>query len=519
MRAIVLVLLAGLASQAPPPESAGTPAAKASFEAGIAAVRSGDREKAMPLFRAAIEADPRFAAAHEQFIDGHEDVTSDLVELYRRWAAAHPDNAVYEWALAKLAGKDWRTAETHLRRAVAISPSFARAYQDLSVIAELRGENQTRVEYLKKASELSPSDAGSFFQYASAMKAIDQAASIRLLKDVAGRFPGTDRGAQGLYWAAYETTDLPAKLAIYERLRAEFAPETFSWSESGMSDFFDVLVRVDPAKARALAADMQRRIASRSEQQAWGELGAYAGALAESAALRANGDGRAAVQRLDGVKTPRGHLDPAPLTLARAAALEAAGDPTAAYASLTDVTAKTPSDELIAETTRIGGVLKKSPAAVAEDVRAMREAGAKPAPPFTLPAYADRKSVSLADYQGHVVLINFWYPSCGPCRAELPVLQRVLDKYKDRGFVILALNVLPEEADVAVPYLTRNAPGVRSLETTGEWADQAYGVRGIPSNFLLDRDGRIVFRPGVIRSPRDQRTLELQIESLLSDVR
>ena len=172
MRAIVLVLLAGLASQAPPPESAGTPAAKASFEAGIAAVRSGDREKAMPLFRAAIEADPRFAAAHEQFIDGHDDVTSDLVELYRRWAAAHPDNAVYEWALAKLAGKDWRTAETHLRRAVAISPSFARAYQDLSVIAELRGENQRRVEYLKKASELSPSDAGSFFQYASAMKAV-----------------------------------------------------------------------------------------------------------------------------------------------------------------------------------------------------------------------------------------------------------------------------------------------------------------------------------------------------------
>ena len=512
---MALGLLAVLAVQAPPPESAGTSAAKASYDAGIAAVRSGDRQKAIPLFRAAIEADPRFAAAHEQFIDSHDEGAPDLVALYGRWAAAHPDNAVYEWALAKLAGRDWRTAEIHLRRAIAVSPSFARAYLDLADIAELRGDNQARVDDLKRASELNPYDPGAFFQYASAMRAIDPAASIRLLHDVAARFPGTDRGAQALYWAAYETTDVPAKLAIYERLRAEFAPETFPWSESAMSEFFDALLAVDPAQARALASDMQRRIPSRSEQQSWQEHAAYAAALAESAALRAKGDGRGAAQRLEGVKTPRGHMDPAPLTLARAAALEAAGDPAAAYAALTDVTAKTPSDELMASMTRIGSTLKKTAAA---DLRALRDAAATPAPLFTLPAYPDRNSVSLAAYRDRVVLINFWYPSCGPCRAELPVLQRVFEKYKDRGFVILALNVLPEEADLVAPYLGKNAPGVRPLETTGEWAEQTYGVRGIPSNFLLDRNGRIVFRPGVIRSPRDQRTFELQVEALLPAV-
>ena len=49
--------------------------------------------------------------------------------------------AVYEWALSKLAGKDWNAAERHLARAIAISPAFARPYQDLSLIAELRGDN------------------------------------------------------------------------------------------------------------------------------------------------------------------------------------------------------------------------------------------------------------------------------------------------------------------------------------------------------------------------------------------
>jgi len=515
MRAVVIVLLVLLGIQAPPPESAGTAAARASYDAGIAAVRSGDRGKAIPFFRAAIDADPRFVAAHEQFIDSHDEGAPDLVALYGRWAAEHPDNPVYEWALAKLAGKDWRGAETHLQRAIAISPSFARAYADLAVLAELRGDNPKQVEYLKQATERSPSDAGYFFQYASAMKALDGAASVRLLKEVADRFPGTDRGAQGLYWAAYETTDVTARIELYERLRAAFPPEKYSWSESGMSDFFDLLVSVQPAKARALADDMQARIASRSEQQSWRDLGAYAAALADAATLRATGDGRAAVRRLDGVKTPRGHMDQAPLALARAAALDAAGDPAAAYTSLADAAATAPSDALLAEIMRMGGVLKKTPAAVAADLRAVREAGARPAPPFVLPGYPDRTNVSLADYRGLVVLVNFWYPSCAPCRAELPVLQRVLEKYKDRGFVILALNVLPEEAEMVVPYVTKNAPGIRPLQTTAEWAERSYGVRGIPSNFLVDREGRIVFTPGVIRSPREQRTFELQVESLL----
>jgi len=537
--ALLTLLLSAMVSftaaqAAPPAESPGTPEAKAAYEKGIAAVRAGNRSEAVALFRKAIDLDPRFVTAHEQFINTTEaaafaydpakragdeaaqkHASAELKTLYEGWARAHPDLAVYEWALAKLAGKDWNAADSHLQRAVAISPAFARPYQDLALIAELRGDNRGRIDYLKKASDLNPTDASYFFYYASAMKVLDPAASIRLMQQVADKFPGTERAAQGLYWAAYETTDITAKLAIYARLRAEFPPEKFSWSESGMSDLFDVLAGVDPAKARALAADMQTRITAKSEQKTWQDLGAYAAALDESAALRAKGDGKAAAQRLDGVKTLRSYMDQAPLALARAAALETAGDPAAAYTSLADVVAKTPTDALVAELTRIGGVLKKTPGTVRADVQALRDAGAKPAPAFTLPDYPDRRNVSLADYKGRVVLINFWYPSCGPCRGEFPTLQRVLDKYKDRGFVILSLNVLPEENDFVMPYMTKNHFGFRPLETTTEWADQTYGARGFPTNLLVDGAGRIVFKPGIIRSPREQRTFELQIEALL----
>jgi thiol-disulfide isomerase/thioredoxin len=113
-------------------------------------------------------------------------------------------------------------------------------------------------------------------------------------------------------------------------------------------------------------------------------------------------------------------------------------------------------------------------------------------------------------------MLNFWYPSCGPCRGEFPTLQRVLDKNKDRGFEILSLNVLPEEKAFVMPYLTKNRFTFRALETTTEWAEKTYAARGFPTNLLIDADGRIMFKPGIIRSPREQRTFELQIEALLA---
>ena len=532
---LALLAVALAAAQAPPAQSAGTPEAKTLFDAGRAADRAGDPAKAAALFRKAVDLDPRYLEAHDELIattgmaayaydaekrggdaDAKKRAEAGLTTLYDGWAAAHPDNAIYQWALSRLAGKDWNVAERHLTRATAISPAFARPYQDLALIAELRGDNARRLEYLQKAADLNPSDPSYLFHYASAMKSVDQAASLRLLQDIASRFPGTERAAQGLYWAAYETTDVPARLAIYERLRREFPPETFSWSESGMSDLFEVLVSREPAKAVTLATEMVGRITASSERKSWTELAAHALALSESAALVARGEGRAAVTRLDSAKPLPGYRDQAPFAIARAAALEASGDAPAAYAGLAAAAAKAPSDSLLDALGRTGRALGKTAAAIDADLWERRVASAKPAVAFTLPDYPDRRRVSLADYRGKVVLLNFWYPSCGPCRGEFPTLQRVLDKYRDRGFEILSLNVLPDEHAFVMPYLTKNGFTFHALETDIAWAEHAYAARGFPTNLLVDGDGRIMFKPGIIRSPREQRTFELQIEALLA---
>ena len=58
-----------------------------------------------------------------------------------------------------------------------------------------------------------------------------------------------------------------------------------------------------------------------------------------------------------------------------------------------------------------------------------------------------------------------------------------------------------------------------ALETTTDWAEKTYAARGFPTNLLVDAEGRIMFKPGIIRSPREQRTFELQIEALLAHVK
>ncbi|HUL73876.1 MAG TPA: redoxin family protein [Vicinamibacterales bacterium] len=515
-------------------ESKGTPEAKTLLAQAEAALRGApDYDKGLALLKQAIQADPHFADAYERLesatrqgaiahanqakektSDAIDRAMADLKKQYAAWAAADPKNAILAWAQGALEDKDWAAAGKFYERAVALDPKFARPYLQLSLIADFAGENQKQVDYLKQAADVDPQDPQYFFYWASAMKSIDPARSIQLLQQVADKYPGTERGAQGLYWAAFETHDLSKKIAIYERLRREFPPAKSGWSESGMSGLLDAYQRVDAAKALALASDLAAEMSSPSDKKTWTDFASYARAVVDARGLIAQSRPADAVALIDKAPRPK-YIDTTPLDLLKAQAQAGAGNTAAAYDGLVAVATKTPTDDVNAAITAYGAALGKPAAAIDADLWARLEAGAKPAPDFALPDYPDGRTVRLADYRGKVVLVNFWYPSCGPCRGEFPTLQRVLDKFKDRGFVILALNVYPEEDAFVMPYMTNNHFSFRPLKTDADWAEKNYGARGYPTNALVDAEGRVIFRPGVIRGESEQRTFELQVETLL----
>jgi peroxiredoxin len=106
----------------------------------------------------------------------------------------------------------------------------------------------------------------------------------------------------------------------------------------------------------------------------------------------------------------------------------------------------------------------------------------------------DGETVSLSDYRGNAVMLNFWASWCGPCRFEMPYLQEIYEdiKWKAAGLVILAVNV-GESAAVVENFMEANGfEFTVLLDTTGEVATK-YNVRGIPATFFLDERGIIQY--------------------------
>jgi thiol-disulfide isomerase/thioredoxin len=116
------------------------------------------------------------------------------------------------------------------------------------------------------------------------------------------------------------------------------------------------------------------------------------------------------------------------------------------------------------------------------------------APGFTL-TDMDGDSHSLADYRGKVVLINFWASWCPPCVREMPSLERLYQALEDEPFIVLAVNQW-ENADHVFAFMGRIDvfPTFPILFDPDSAVSEAYGVKGLPTSFIVDKRGRVVFR-------------------------
>ena len=117
---------------------------------------------------------------------------------------------------------------------------------------------------------------------------------------------------------------------------------------------------------------------------------------------------------------------------------------------------------------------------------------ARVAPSFTLKDI-DGKTHTLAEYRGKVVLVNFWATWCPPCRAEMPSIERLYASMKGKPFVVLALDQ-GESVDSVFAFMGQLSPSPTfSVLLDGKTQTaHAFGVMGIPSSYLIDKQGRIV---------------------------
>ncbi len=116
-----------------------------------------------------------------------------------------------------------------------------------------------------------------------------------------------------------------------------------------------------------------------------------------------------------------------------------------------------------------------------------------PAPAFdTLDL--DGKQQRLADYKGQVVVVNIWATWCGPCRAEMPALDRLYQQHKDQGLMVFGIS--NEDADLQRRFRQMVPVTYPLLTTSGDVPNLYRDIARYPATFLIDRQGRLQPAPG-----------------------
>ena len=124
------------------------------------------------------------------------------------------------------------------------------------------------------------------------------------------------------------------------------------------------------------------------------------------------------------------------------------------------------------------------------------------------------KRVILSGLKGKIVFLNFWATWCSPCREEMPSMQKLYARFKDKDFAMVAVSLNEPASAVKKFFKDYNLTFTALLDSDGELMSP-YGIRGIPNTFIIDRDGTIIGKAFGPRKWDDQKAIAL-FEHLIS---
>jgi peroxiredoxin len=125
------------------------------------------------------------------------------------------------------------------------------------------------------------------------------------------------------------------------------------------------------------------------------------------------------------------------------------------------------------------------------------------------------KNISLSDFKGKIVFLNFWTTWCPTCRIEMPSMEKLNQKLKNTDFAMVTINLQESASQVKSFFEEFKLTFTALLDSTGE-VSASFGIRAIPTTYILDKTGRII---GLVSGPRewDSKTAIALFENLIDN--
>ncbi|MGB6485176.1 MAG: hypothetical protein WBE86_16990 [Candidatus Acidiferrales bacterium] len=455
--------------------------AEADIKIGDLANENGNEDEAIADYKAAIEADPGIRDAHQKLFQAYRQkayafltpkkikaakkkptkaqqqakqeeaqarqkkleakLENSLLVTYDKWIKKNLRQPMFYWGKAQILEDQDKNAEAKslLHQAIAIGPSCAPAYEDLSDFAATDGDVAAQRQYAEKALALDPKgSAGVFFNYALTYLSTDPPKFRQVVLDRVAKYPD---GLEYLLVLVAQNAPSPTdEEAAYQKLYQLYGPKSADPSgdvSDVMVEAFNVYANTDPSRALSFAQQMQKdqaeELAKKAAAEAngktsknsdakgpkplWQSITDFQGSLIGAQALisqKKYADAQALLAK-NALKPKNDFdslsgVDQTPYQLATAQALAGNGDTQKAYESVKTALLPQPDEALHGALLAYGAKLGKTPEQVDQDVWQARESKAKPMTPFALKQYVTGNEIKLADYRGQVVLVNFWFP-------------------------------------------------------------------------------------------------------------
>lgn len=139
-----------------------------------------------------------------------------------------------------------------------------------------------------------------------------------------------------------------------------------------------------------------------------------------------------------------------------------------------------------------------------------------PSPEFELPALEDGTK-TLADYKGSYVMLNFWATWCPPCLEEMPSMETVYHRYKEKGFTVVAISSDEGGKEDVLPFIEKLGVTFPILLDSDKAVSSVFGAHNLPLTFILDRDGNVIAGTEGARDWESEESLSVLDEMIVAE--